>query len=154
MSTSAKKEHIKVSPLSVVFVFFLVIVLIILGERMMYDLNQWINPLADQFSSLRGTDMDQYSLYRLVIHSSFVLPIFLAIFWLHNWFDDQPAKKQYKVISIGYVAFGLWMMMRIIIETGIYIVEVNRVVGIYLLLGVLIALLTWFMVKFQRRVNK
>lgn len=154
MSNEAKKDHVKVSPLSVVFVFFLVSVLIILGERMMYDLNQWMNPLVDQFSSLRGTDMDQYALYRLIIHSAFVLPIFLVIFWLHNWLDDQPAKKQYKVISIGYVTFGLWMMLRIIVETGVYIVEVNRVVGIYLLLGLLIALLTWFMVKFQRRANR
>lgn len=149
-----KKDHVKISPLSVIFVVFLVVVLIILGERLMYDLNQWINPLADSFKTLKGADMDQYMLYRLIIHSAFVLPLFLVVFLLHNWLDDQPEKRQYKVISIGYITFGLWMMLRIIVEIGVYIVEVNRVVGMYLLLGALAALLTWFMVRFQRRANR
>lgn len=150
----AKKDHIKISPLSVIFVVFLVVVLIILGERLMYDLNQWINPLADSFEVLKGSEMDQYMLYRLLIHSGFVLPLFLGVFLLHNWLDDQPEKKQYKVISIGYITFGLWMMLRMIVEMGVYIVEVNQVIGMYVLLAGLAALLTWFMIRFQRRANR
>jgi uncharacterized BrkB/YihY/UPF0761 family membrane protein len=149
-----KKQRIAISPLSGIFVVFLVLILIILGERLLFDLNQWINPLADSFNALRGTEMDQYRLYRLIIHSGLVLPLFLAVFLLHNWIDERPEKKQYKIISTGYIAFGLWMMLRMIIEIGVYIIEVNRVVGMYVLLGAVVALLTWFMVRFQRKANR
>lgn len=161
-----KKKKLKVSWLAVIFVIFLTIVLIILGERFMSDLNQWLNPAFDQYGGTsvrtvssyyeadvltRSYNSADYNLYRLVIHTALAIPLLLAALLLFFWWHQKRRDHPNRIIIWPYFILSLWIMFHVIIEAMAYIIEQYEKLGIYIVLIVLIVLLTWLTLFIQKK---
>lgn len=172
----------KISVLGVIFTIILAIVIILLGERIIFDLNRVANPIVEKeystvqrsgttttmkapssrtYSSDRSTlsrtkiyypkeDDGTYRAYKLLIHTSFIIPIFLLTFLLYYLFNVRLRSDHLMVVMWGYMAFALWMIIRLVIEAISYIVKQFPNAGIYvvlLLLGIVFTLLAIFIQK-------
>lgn len=173
-----KKTHHNISLMAGILAILLAVVMIILGERIMFDLNRSLNPVvsssgstttsattfdyaagieyeASALSSQRigypTTQQTEYKLYRMLIHSAFIIPVFLLVFvvyfklWHKN--DDSP----FKVVLVGYLVFAFWMILRLIFEVGGYVLEKFANVGVYVVLIFLAAIFTWLMILLQKK---
>ena len=160
----------------------LAIVLIIFGERVLFDLNRSLNPHAvteSEYTTLRTSDSaaistlssersavsaqrvyfpreneSDYKLYEMLIHSAFVIPVFLVMFVLYFWVWFKKSDSPFKVVVVGYLVFAFWMMLHLIFEIGGYVLEEYKNLGVYLVLIFLAAIFTMLMVMLQRKVNR
>ncbi|MFA6098753.1 MAG: hypothetical protein WCV50_03185 [Patescibacteria group bacterium] len=163
---SPKKKKVKVSWMAVLFVIILTIVLIILGERFIFDLNQWFNPAYSQYSggypvysdsyypttpSSANYDQGDYEMYRLLIHTAFAIPILLAGFLLYFWLYYRKIESPNKIIAWPYFIFSIWMTLHLVVEAFYFLIEQYEKLGIYIVLIVLVGLLTWLVLFIQKR---
>ncbi len=175
------KKH-RISFVAVVLGIMLAIVLIILGERALFDLNRSFNPLAvteDERQELRRTDLsalnqlstdesavtsqrvyygraqtNQYKLNRMLVHSAFVIPVFLLMFVIYFYIWYKKEDSPLKVVVVGYLVFAFWMMLHLLSEVGVFVLEEYKNIGVYLVLLFLAAIFTMLMVVLQHRVNR
>jgi len=168
------KKKSKVSAMAVLFVIILTIVLVIFGERLMSDFNEWLNPAFDQWgssytyryetSSIDTSSINaindkvytraDYEIYKLLIHTAFVIPVLLAAFLLYFW---QYYKKKHsinKIIAWPYFIFAIWMLMHVIIEAFYYLIKEYEKLGIYIVLIILVSLLTWLVLFIQKKYHQ
>jgi len=173
-----KLKH-RISVMAVLLTILLSIVLVIFGERIIYDLNRTFNPVVveqeerdtKKAGSIAGYGSEQsllsasrvyypqeneseYTLYRMLIHAAFVIPAFLLMFVLYFWIWHRKSDSPYKIVVIGYLAFAFWMMLHLIFEAAGYVLEEYKNIGVYLILGFLAIMFTWLMIVLQKRVNK
>ena len=95
--------------IGVILGIFLFITLVLLGERIIFDLNRFANPAAQPSSTTQGysrsvygyeksglsdakvyyrkDDKSQYMTYKLLIHAAFIIPIFMVVFLLYYLFN-------------------------------------------------------------------
>jgi hypothetical protein len=179
----------RVSLLAAVLSIFLAVVMIMLGERVIFDLNSAFNPIAVDADTVTttspyrgGLQLDSpsisssyasessalsasrlyyprvqtnvYSMYKLMIHSAVIIPVFLLMFVLYFWASHRPENKQFTVIVVGYLVFAFWMMLHLLGEAGRFILQEYRNVGVYVVLIVLAAMFTWLMIVLQKRINQ
>jgi hypothetical protein len=175
-ASKAKRGH-KISVMAAILTLLLAIVLIILGERAIFDLNRSFNPhVIDsptvspysygggyevESSALSTADVyyahgerSDYKLYRMLIHAAFVIPAFLLVFVLYFWIWHRKTDNPFKVVVFGYLVFGFWMMLHLLFEIAGFVLEEYQNIGIYLVLVFLAALFTWLMVVLQHRINR
>jgi len=172
-----KPKH-KISFLGVLLTVILAVVIIILGERIMFDLNRVANPviestvsstrsgyyvsssanLAMEKSNLSGTRIyypreatAEYKMYKLLIHSAFVLPIFLLMFLLYYWLNMKRRDENLKVVVWGYMAASIWLLLHLIGETGKYVIDQYKNAAIYIILVFLAVVLTVLAVFIQKK---
>jgi len=157
----------------------LAVVIIILGERIMFDLNRAANPMiestisrgmsADYYmrstddliiekSNLSGTNIyyprkqsSEYKMYKLLIHSAFVLPIFLLMFLLYYWLNLKKRNENWFVVVWGYMAASIWFLLHLIGEVGKYVVNQYKNAAIYIILVFLALILTTLAVFIQKK---
>ncbi len=173
----AKPKH-RISFLGVLLTIILAIVIIILGERIMFDLNKVANPviestvsasrsgyylssgtnLAMEKSSLSGTRIyypressGEYKMYKVLIHSAFVLPIFLLMFLLYYWLNMKRRDENWQVVIWGYMAASIWLLLHLIGEVGKYVVDQYKNAAIYIILVFLAVVLTSLAVFIQKK---
>ncbi|XOU94544.1 MAG: hypothetical protein ACNFW9_00590 [Candidatus Kerfeldbacteria bacterium] len=168
-----KKVHkkSKFSAVAVIFVIILTVVLFIFGERLIADLNQWINPAYDQYGSVRSYNYEpsydyygaapektytraDYEIYKLLIHTAFAVPILLAGFLLYFWLYYKKKKSANKVIAWPYFIFAIWMLIRVVYQAFYYLIKEYEKVGIYVVLIILVALLTWLAIFVQKKYHE
>ncbi len=171
MYAAKKKKAPHVSWMAVLFVVILTIVLVILGERFMADLNQWLNPAYDQYggssagywedqSYLQGTPMPKsydradYEIYRLLIHTAFVIPVLLAAFLLYFWLYYKNPGHPKRLIAWPYFIFSVWMVLHLIIEAFVYLIKQYEKLGIYIVLLLLVGVLTWLVLFLQKKYHQ
>lgn len=159
-----KKKH-KVSWVAVLFLIFLTIALIILGEVFMKDLNNWFNPAYPQYSSdtyrssyiysetiaSSSYDRADYEMYRLLIHTALVIPVLLAGFLLYFWLHFKKPESYKKIISYPFFFFSIWMTLHLIFEAFYFLIKQYEKVGIYVVLVILVGLFTWLVLFVQKK---
>jgi len=174
---SAAPKH-KISIIGIILAFFLFIALVLLGERIIFDLNRVANPAAETAVSksqsinksyniysyersgisdtkvyYKKVNKSKYITYKLLIHSAFIIPIFLLVFLFYYLFNIKQANRNLKVVMYAYFAFALWMMLHLLGEVGRYIIEQYENAAIYIILGLLIIIITPLAIFIQKKVN-
>lgn len=176
---SGSKARHQISALGVVLTIILAVVVILLGERIMFDLNRVANPLvqstvsqdeysydsgyqdaylASEKSSLSSTriyypreDVESYRLYKLLLHAAFVLPAFLLMFLLYYFVNLKKRNPNWYVVTWAYMAGAIWVLLHLIGETGIYVVGAYKNAAIYIILVFLAVVLTSLAVFMQKK---
>jgi hypothetical protein len=177
-SKSVKSKH-RVSALGVVLTIILAVVIILLGERIMFDLNRVANPLiestvsqtatyggyetsylASEKSTLSSTRIyyprdktEDYRLYKLLIHAAFVLPAFLLMFLLYYWVNLKKRNPNYYVVTWAYMVGAIWILLHLIGEAGRYVIDAYKNAAIYIILVFLAVVLTSLAVFLQKKKN-
>lgn len=173
-----KAKH-GISFLGVLLTIILAVVIIILGERIMFDLNRVANPLVEstmsrggsadfyvqstsglamEKSSLSGTSIyypraqsGEYKMYKLLIHGAFVLPIFLLMFLLYYWLNLKKRNENWFVVVWGYMAASMWLLLHLIGEVGKYVIDQYKNAAVYIILIFLALVLTSLAVFIQKK---
>lgn len=175
-----KPKH-KVSVIGIILSFFLFIVLILLGERIIFDLNRVANPAVKASASdsqyyngnyrysaysyessglsntkvyYKQTDKSKYIMYKLLIHGAFIIPIFLLVFLFYYLYNIKQANPHLKFVLYSYFCFAFWMMLHLLGEVGRYIIEEFENAAIYIILGVLVLILTPLAIFIQKKINQ
>jgi hypothetical protein len=170
-----------VSFMAVILAIILAIILIMFGERLIFDINQWANPVIEQVSSggmsprialssrayssesmaLSSAKvyypMDQrgdYLFYKIVLHASFIIPIFLIIFLLYYLVYLKHQDSPYRVLVGGYIAFAIWMLLHLLIELGGFLLDKYQSGVLYLLLLILIVIISLLIFVIQKKKSK
>lgn len=174
----------KFSALGVILVIILAIVLVLLGERLIFDLNRWINPVIEKQGSYDSSysypkysdestgatmsleksalapgisiqypakEKGVYLTYKLLIHAAFIIPVFLLVFLLYYLVKIKAQKESWRAVIYGYMIFGFWMMLHLLIEAGGYISSQYKSAAIYIILGVLAIILTPLAIFLQKK---
>lgn len=171
----------KISAIGIILVIFLFIVLILLGERIIFDLNRVANPVVKtsvsssnlpyeshnyssysyERSGLSNTkvyykqaDKSEYIMYKLLIHGAFIIPIFLLVFLFYYLYNIKQVNPHLKFVLYSYFCFAFWMMLHLLGEVGRYIIEEFENAAIYIILGVLALILTPLAIFIQKKVNQ
>lgn len=172
------KHHISV--LGVIITVILAIVLVVLGERILFDLNRVVNPavkstsasqdiygsdyrssLKSESSGLSNTvvyykeqDKGKYMAYKTIIHAAVIIPIFLLMFLLYYLINIKGSREEMKIVMWGYMVFAIWMMLHLIIDIIRYVAEEYKNAAIYIILGVLVLVLTPLAIFIQKKVSE
>lgn len=162
--SSPPAKH-KVSVLSVILAIILTIVLIILGTRIILDLNKYFNPLVST-EYVRGYTNDMgsiyypaakevaYFLYKILLYAAFVLPVILLGIFFYVGVHRHPEKKKHRPLAWSYLIFAIWMTLHFLGAIGRFVISQYKTVGIYVILVILVAFFTWLVIALQRRANK
>lgn len=166
-----------ISIIGVILGIFLFITLVLLGERIIFDLNRYANPAVEgagqnQIASFstsvyksersglanarvyyRSENQSQYISYKLLIHAAFIIPTFLVVFLLYYIYNIKDKNINLKVVLWSYFAFALWMLLHLLGETGKYIIEEFENAAIYIILGLLAVIMTTLGIFIQKKVN-
>ncbi len=160
---------VRVSWVSILFVVILTIVLIILGERFLFDLNRWFNPAYDQYgyhsyiysstpekvlqypNRTQTFTLQDYEARRLAIHGAFVIPVLLAGFLLYFWLNFRKEKSTKYIIAWPYFIFSIWMVIHLVIEALYFLIKQYKAAGLYVVLIILAGLLTWLIIFAEKR---
>lgn len=175
---NAPKTYHRISFIGVILCFFLFIALILLGERIIFDLNRIANPAVEKEQTgqnynynynlysyersglsetkvyYKKSNTSEYITYKLLIHSAFIIPIFLLIFLFYYLFNVKQANPNLKAVLFAYFGFAFWMMLHLLGELGRYIIEEFENAAIYIILIVLIIIITPLAIFIQKKVNQ
>lgn len=88
----------------------------------------------------------------LLLQGLFVIPFLLAAFLLHSSFREQ--KKRFEILSYPYFIISAWILLRLLWKVGQNIWEANNALGVYIVLGMVIAVLTGVIIFVQRYIKK
>jgi hypothetical protein len=182
-STPVAPQH-KYSAIGIILSIFLGIALIMLGERIIFDLNRSANPavqkteaqsdyynsyssrtssvgLASESSGLssarvyyKSSDKSTYTTYKLLIHSAFIIPVFLLVFLFYYLFVVKNANHNLRVVAYAYFGFAFWMIFHLLGELGVYIVDQFENAAVYIILGFLVIMMTVLALFIQKKVNR
>lgn len=170
----------KVSALGVIFTIVLAIVLILLGERIIFDLNKVANPvveksytttrnynylpsatygLSSEKSGLSSSTVyyptekkGEYFTYKLLIHAAFIIPIFLLTFLFYYLFSVKKMYSHFQVVMYGYLAFAFWMLLHLLVDLIRFIMEEFANSAIYIILVIMVVIFTALAVFIQKKV--
>jgi len=182
---SAQKPKLgkkKISVLGIILTIIVTIVVILLGERIIFDLNKAANPVVEKEYTTQqdgnyrkspaysGLTYDkarvvsqarvyyprekegEYKGYKLLIHASFIVPIFLLTFLLYYLFNVRLKSDNLMIVMWGYMFFALWMVVHLIGEAMYYVYKQFPQAGIYIVLVVLAAIFTGLAIFIQKKV--
>ena len=175
-----QKKQKSISALGVVFTMILAIVIILLGEKIIFDLNKVANPIVSDYSydsydggynsgaslglssERSGLSQSQiyyptnqkadYIMYKLLIHSAFIIPIFLLSFLMYYMFNVKKRQPNWFVVTYGYLVFAFWMLFHLLIEIMMVISYQFPNSAIYIILGILAVIFTSLTVFMQKKV--
>ncbi|HHD92199.1 MAG TPA: hypothetical protein ENL06_01065 [Candidatus Portnoybacteria bacterium] len=168
------KKHKQVSVFVVFIGIILAIVLILLGERIIFDLNRTINPLAQTFPNetkyqhhsgyeiersglspvsvyYPANQKSQYLGYKTSIHAAFIIPIFLLIFFFYYLLKVKKEKKYWQAALNSYIVFSGWMVLHLLVDLANYIIKEYRDWAVYIILGILIIIFTPLIIFLQKK---
>lgn len=173
----------KYSGLGIFMAVILFGLLVMFGERIIFDLNRLFNPAIDdeytnwqnmqqQYSQRRGYEYDmpqsalktpvrsyemvqdsavaapgtqiyyasqdqgRYMMYKLIIHASVIIPLFVLAFVL---FYFKKNNYQLRPLLISFVVASFWLMFHLLGETVSFVMDEYKNIAIYVILIVLMA---------------
>ncbi|MCX6796351.1 MAG: hypothetical protein NTW06_02530 [Candidatus Falkowbacteria bacterium] len=169
------------SVIGIILAFFLFIALVMLGERIIFDLNRVANPAiqkatnqssynygssnsyqsyiqeSSELSSVKiyykNSDKSTYRAYKLLIHSAFIIPAFLLVFLFYYLFIIKNKNLNLKVVIFAYFAFAFWMLFHLLGELGKYIIDEYENLAVYIILGILVIIFTILAFFIQKKFN-
>ncbi len=173
----APQNKNKISILGVILTIILAVVLVTLGERILFDLNKSLNPyvqknqpVAPRYGSAGGYEMERSALSQQVIYyptaesdkylgskvlisAAFIIPIFLLTFLFYYIFNIKKKESNLRVVSYGYLIFSLWMVLHLIINLVQLAYRQFPQVALYLILIFFAAVFTVLAIFIQKKVN-
>lgn len=182
--SGSQKDRKKISVVGVILTIILAIALILLGERIIFDLNRVVNPviqkvessssverkISPQYSSALSYEQSslapdtkiyyptkekgKYLVYKLLIQAAFIIPIFLLMILFYYWVKLRTRQEGWRVVVYAYVIFAFWMLLHLLGETGRYIIDQYKSAAIYIILGVLVIILTPLAVFLQKKFSQ
>ena len=171
----------KISILGVFVTVILTVILILLGERILFDLNRVANPIivsseqssksynyrsfGKSYYSDRSVLSDtvirypkekkgDYYLYKMLIHAAFVIPLFLLMIWMYFRFNLRQKSSDLKIMIWGYVVFSFWLILHLLGEVGRFVFQQYKEYAVYIVLILLAVIFSVLAVILQKRVNK
>lgn len=168
----------RISALGVIFTIVLAIALILLGERIIFDLNRVANPVVEKTTtSTTGSrslglsaglssessgltksriyyptaQKGEYLTYKLLIHSAFIIPIFLLTFLFYFLFIVKKKYPHFNVVMYGYLVFAFWMLLHLLIELAYYITNQFPSSAVYIILTILVVIFTALAIFVQKK---
>lgn len=178
MPLPPKKKH-KVSAVAIFLAVILAISLILLGERIVFDLNRVANPVVEQMKTTQQSTYSgdyyrsgyvleknalsdvrvyypegkkgDYLLYKTLIHGAFIIPAFLLTFILYYLVFLKGENSKYKVLAGGYMAFAFWMIIRLLLETANFIIVQYKSAAVYIILVALVLIFTGLIMLIQHK---
>lgn len=175
-----KTKKRKTSALGVILTIILTITLIILGERILFDLNKNINPhvqaaqketsvnvskmnyslsserniLSQSTIKYKTSEKNDYLNYKTLIHAGFIIPVFLLVFLFYYLFNIKKKNSNLRVVIHGYLFFSIWMI-------GHFIIDIIRLayrefpsLALYFLLILFAAIFTGAAIFIQKKVSQ
>jgi len=109
--------------------------------------------LSDTSIYYPTTKKGEYLIYKLSIHSAFIIPIFLLTFLFHYLFVVKKKYPQLYVVMYAYLTFAFWMLLHLLGELAIFISNQFPNSAIYIILGVLVVIFTGLAVFVQKRIH-
>ncbi len=88
----------------------------------------------------------------LLFEGLFVIPFLLAAFLLHSSFGED--KKRFEILSYPYFIISAWILLRLLWKVGQNIWQANNALGVYIVLGMVIVVLTGVIIFVQRYIKK
>jgi hypothetical protein len=178
ISQSAPKT--KISILGVFLTFILAIVLVTLGERILFDLNKSLNPyvetvqqrnqyyshgadlslksersaLSNQVVYYQQSNSDKYLNFKILINAGFIVPIFLLMFLIYYQINVKRKDSHLRVVSYGYLIFSIWMIIHLVINIIQLAYREFPQLALYLILIFLAVVFTVLAVFIQKKVNQ
>lgn len=166
-----KRAHL--SLITSLLVIVLTAALIILGERILIDVNRWLNPAHDRYGyapsgiqellipTAHATSplppgsysRQSYDTYRLLLHAAVIIPLFLLMFLMYYFFRFKKPNSPYKILSYAYIAFAFYLIIRLFAEICYFLIKHLKTDGVYIVLIMLIAIFTVLIVLFQKRLH-
>ncbi len=102
------------------------------------------------FSDIKGMTATDNKI--LLLEGFFVIPFLLAAFLLHSSF--RVDKKRFEILSYPYFIISAWILLRLLWKVGQNIWEANNALGVYIVLGMVVAVLTGVIIFVQRYIKK
>lgn len=157
VQTPHSKMQSKHSGLSILFMLLLTGVLIILSEKILFDVNKSFNPsdktrCTTSYSQNCGSALtkDKYEANRLLIHALVTLPILLGAVLLYLLYERKTTSGGH-VASWAYFAAAFWLCIRLLGEMMYFLIQKFESLGLYIVLALFATILTWLVVVLQRR---
>lgn len=171
----------RVSVVTGLLAIILFVILVMLGERIIFDLNRVANPIVEKSISLapnnpygygsanlgmyaseglalssnrvyyRQADRPEYLLYKLLIHSAVIIPIFLVVFLFYYLYHIRQVNETLIAVIYAYISFAFWMLIHLLGELGYYIIEQYKSAAVYIILVILAAIITPLIIFLQKR---
>ncbi|MBX4204668.1 MAG: hypothetical protein KW788_00590 [Candidatus Doudnabacteria bacterium] len=122
----------KLTGSGVFIIGLLVLSLIALGERILYDMGRFLAPAPlDYFNNL-GV---------ILVHAFFIIPL-LVISIIVN-VSISTHKQRYAVVLIPYYVFTIIMALQLALEYGVYFSQHHTVIEFYIVMTVFVAVCTY-----------
>lgn len=170
----------RISILGVFLTFILAIVLVTLGERILFDLNKSLNPyvetvqqknqrydyntglslksersaLSNQIIYYQQSKADKYLNFKVLINAGFIVPIFLLMFLIYYQINVKRKDSHLRVVSYGYLIFSIWMILHLVVNIVQLAYREFPQLALYLILIFLAIVFTILAVFIQKKVNQ
>ncbi len=88
----------------------------------------------------------------LLFEGLFVIPFLLVAFLLHSSFGNDKAR--FKILSFPYFIISAWILLRLLWKVGQNIWEAKNALGVYIVLGMVVVVLTGIIIFIQHYIKK
>ncbi len=93
----------------------------------------------------------KYLTYKLLIHAAFIIPVFLLVFLFYYLVKIREQKEGWRVVVYAYMVFAFWMIAHLLGEAVKYISYQYKNAAIYIVLGLLVAIITPLAIFLQKK---
>ena len=110
----------------------LVLSLIALGERVLYDIGRIFAPAPlDYFSNLNV----------ILVHALFVIPLLIISIVINVAISNH--KHKYAIVLIPYYVFSIIMALQLALQMGVYFANHHTTLQFYIVMSVFVAVCTY-----------
>ena|SRR3989344_1457814 len=134
--------HAKLTPTGTLIITVLVLALVALGERILYD-------LARTFA---GGDLNYFdNLDVIIVHSFFVIPLLIVSIVISAMFGINRGKKA--MVLIPYFVFSIVMALQLVLQVSVYFANHHTKLQLYIVMLLLIFISSLAIYYIQKRYN-
>ncbi|OGE87582.1 MAG: hypothetical protein A3J07_02585 [Candidatus Doudnabacteria bacterium RIFCSPLOWO2_02_FULL_49_13] len=134
--------HYKMTPGTGFVITLLVLALVALGERVLYDLGRLYAPLPlDYFQNLSV----------IVVHSFFIIPLLIVSIIVNALVGHK--KEKYAIVLIPYFVLSIVLALQLILQIAIYFGFHHTSFQFYVVMTVLVAVCTIAIFYIQDKYN-
>lgn len=134
--------HHKLTPGSAFVVGLLVLALVALGERILYD-------LARAFGGSPLNYFDNIDI--IVIHSFFVLPLLIVCVLFNALLSEK--KEKYAIVLIPYFVLSIVLALQLVLQIAVYFAKHHTNIQFYIIMVLLTGICTCAIYMIQDRYN-
>lgn len=88
----------------------------------------------------------------LIYEGLFAIPFLLVAFLLHSHF--KTPNKRFEILSYPYFIISAWILLRLLWKVGENIWKANNALGVYVILGMIVLVLTGVIIFIQKYIKK